>query len=84
MFATYIIYHFFLNLSKKPGFNVWYNKHVSFVQATLGAELQVPTLDGDVKYNMPAGTQPGEIFFPLPLQAEQVRCVFITPNAVRL
>lgn len=47
---------------ERDGFNVWYNKHVSFVQATLGAELQVPTLDGDVKYNMPAGTQPGEIF----------------------
>ena len=47
---------------EREGFNVWYNKHVSIVEATLGAELQVPTLDGDVKYNMPAGTQPGEVF----------------------
>lgn len=47
---------------ERDGFNVWYEKHVSFVQAILGAELQVPTLDGDVKYNMPAGTQPGEVF----------------------
>lgn len=47
---------------ERDGFNVWYDKHVSFVQAALGAELQVPTLDGDVKYNMPAGTQPGEVF----------------------
>ena len=46
----------------REGFNVWYDKHVSFVQAALGAELQVPTLDGDVKYNMPAGTQPGKVF----------------------
>lgn len=46
----------------RDGFNVWYDKHVSFVQAALGAELQVPTLDGDVKYNMPAGTQPGKVF----------------------
>lgn len=28
----------------------------------MGAELKVPTLDGDVKYNMPAGTQPGDVF----------------------
>lgn len=47
---------------ERDGFNVWYEKHVSFIQAILGAELQVPTLDGDVKYNMPAGTQPGEVF----------------------
>lgn len=47
---------------ERDGFNVWFNKHVSIVEASLGAELQVPTLDGDVKYNMPAGTQPGEVF----------------------
>lgn len=47
---------------ERDGFNVWFNKHVSFVQATLGSELQVPTLDGDVKYNMPPGTQPNEVF----------------------
>lgn len=47
---------------ERDGFNVWFEKHVSVVQATLGDALQVPTLDGDVKYNMPAGTQPGEVF----------------------
>lgn len=47
---------------ERDGFNVWFSKHVSIVEASLGAELQVPTLDGDVKYNMPAGTQPGEVF----------------------
>lgn len=47
---------------ERDGFDIWYKKHVSIVQATLGAELQVPTLDGSVKYNMPAGTQPDEIF----------------------
>ena len=46
----------------RDGFDIWYNKHVSIVEATLGAELRVPTLDGDVKYAMPAGTQPGEVF----------------------
>ncbi len=47
---------------ERDGFNVWYEKHVSVVEAILGSELKVPTLDGDVKYNMPAGTQPGEVF----------------------
>lgn len=47
---------------ERDGFNVWFEKHVSIVEATLGAELQVPTLDGNVKYTMPAGTQPGEVF----------------------
>ncbi len=47
---------------RREGYNIWYDKLVSIVQATLGAELQVPTLDGDVKYNMPAGTQPGDVF----------------------
>ena len=47
---------------KRDGYNVWYEKHVSFVEAALGAELQVPTLDGNVKYTMPAGTQPNDVF----------------------
>ena len=47
---------------ERDGFDLLYNKHVSIVEATLGAELRVPTLEGDVKYNMPAGTQPGEVF----------------------
>lgn len=47
---------------KRDGYNVWYEKHVSMVQAALGDELTVPTLDGNVKYNMPAGTQPNDVF----------------------
>lgn len=47
---------------QRDGFDIWFDKHVSIIEATLGAELRVPTLEGDVKYNMPAGTQPGEIF----------------------
>jgi molecular chaperone DnaJ len=35
---------------------------VTFVQATLGAELEVPTVDGQVKYTMPEGTQSGTTF----------------------
>ena len=32
---------------------------VSFVQAALGAEIEVPTLDGRATIKIPAGTQPG-------------------------
>lgn len=35
---------------------------ITFVQAALGAELEVPTLDGKVKYNIDEGTQTGTIF----------------------
>jgi molecular chaperone DnaJ len=35
---------------------------VSFTQAALGAEIEVPTLNGRVKMRLPAGTQSGKIF----------------------
>lgn len=47
---------------ERDGYNVWYKAKISFAQAALGCELVVPTLDGDVKYSVPAGTQPGDVF----------------------
>ena len=47
---------------ERDGFNVWYETDISFAQAALGDEIVVPTLDGDVKYTIPAGTQPGSVF----------------------
>src|SRR5439155_208000 len=35
---------------------------ISFVQATLGAELNVPTLEGKAQIKIPAGTQNGSVF----------------------
>jgi molecular chaperone DnaJ len=35
---------------------------VSFVQAALGTEIEVPTLDGKASIKVPAGTQPGTLF----------------------
>lgn len=35
---------------------------ISFAQATLGAEMDVPTLDGKVKMKIPTGTQSGKVF----------------------
>lgn len=47
---------------ERDGFNVWCEMTVSFAEAVLGCELEVPTLDGKVKYSLPAGTQGGDIF----------------------
>jgi molecular chaperone DnaJ len=35
---------------------------ISFTQAALGAQIEVPTLDGKVKMKIPAGTQSGKVF----------------------
>ncbi len=56
-----------VNIKKHPyftreGYDVWVNRHISIVQATLGADISVPTLDGDVSLHIPAGTQPNEVF----------------------
>jgi molecular chaperone DnaJ len=34
---------------------------INLAQATLGAELNVPTVDGDVELTIPTGTQPGKV-----------------------
>lgn len=47
---------------KRNGYDVLYNKHISIVEATLGADVEIPTLDGNVTLNIPAGTQPNEVF----------------------
>jgi molecular chaperone DnaJ len=47
---------------ERDGFDIHAEQPVTFAQACLGEELIVPTIDGDVKYQMPAGTQSGTIF----------------------
>jgi molecular chaperone DnaJ len=47
---------------KRNGFDIYIDTHISFAKAALGVELKVPTVDGDVKYEVPVGTQPGTIF----------------------
>ena len=46
----------------REGNSVLLEMPVTFVQAALGAELEVPTLDGKVKYSIPEGTQTGTVF----------------------
>lgn len=38
------------------------NLDINVAQATLGAEISVPTLDGDEKLKIPPATQPGKVF----------------------
>ena len=47
---------------QRDGSTVLYEQTVSFYQAAMGAELEIPTIDGKVKWNLPAGTQPGTTF----------------------
>ena len=35
---------------------------ISFIQASLGAAIEIPTLNGTEKLKIPKGTQPGKIF----------------------
>lgn len=47
---------------ERDGYNVWLEQHISFTQAALGDNLRIPTLDGDVKFDIPAGTQSETVF----------------------
>lgn len=46
----------------RRGMDVICEVPISFAQAALGAEIQVPTLDGRVPYEIPEGTQTGTVF----------------------
>lgn len=43
-------------------YDVYCEVPISFAQAALGGEIQVPTLDGKVKFDLPEGTQTGKEF----------------------
>ena len=47
---------------ERDGFDVYYNMPITFTQAALGDSVEVPTLDGKVKYTIPEGTQTGTVF----------------------
>ena len=46
----------------REDFNIRIDFPITYSQAALGAEIEVPTIDGPVTYNVPAGTQPGTVF----------------------
>ncbi len=44
---------------QREGFDIIGNKEISFAQAALGGEINIETVDGDLKLKIPSGTQPG-------------------------
>jgi molecular chaperone DnaJ len=49
-------------LFEREGANLSCEVPVSFATATLGGEVELPTLDGHVSLKVPAGTQSGKVF----------------------
>ncbi len=49
-------------LFERKGFDVWCEIPITYTQAVLGDTLTVPTIDGNVTYNIPEGTQAGTVF----------------------
>jgi molecular chaperone DnaJ len=45
----------------RDGNDLLFNLYITFVQAALGAQVEIPTLDGKVKIKVEPGTQPGKI-----------------------
>ncbi len=50
------------DLFTREGNDIYFEMPITFVQAALGDEIEVPTLDGKVKYTIPEGTQTGTVF----------------------
>ena len=48
-------------LFTRENYDLYCDVTVSFTQAALGGEIDVPTLNGMIKYNLPEGTQPGTV-----------------------
>ena len=46
---------------KREGNNIVYDLHISFIDAAIGTNLEIPTVDGKVKLKIDPGTQGGKI-----------------------
>ncbi len=57
--ALSVLEHEFFTLD---GDDIYYELPVNLVQAALGAEVEVPTLDGKTKLKVPPGSQTGSVF----------------------
>lgn len=47
---------------RRKGYDLYMDYPVSFAQATLGSEVELPTLEDTIRYTVPDGTQPGTVF----------------------
>lgn len=50
------------DLFKREGQDLYYDLPISYVQACLGDTVDIPTINGEVSLNIPAGTQSGSTF----------------------
>ena len=50
------------SIFERDGYHLYCEVPLTVAQATLGAEIDIPTLEGNVKYTIPEGTQPGTQF----------------------
>ena len=50
------------SIFQREGRNIYCDVPITFCEATLGAKIDVPTLEGDYEYEIPEGTQTGTIF----------------------
>ena len=48
-------------LFKRKGYDISLDQSISFATAALGGTITIPTLEGDMEYAVPPGTQPGEV-----------------------
>jgi molecular chaperone DnaJ len=49
-------------LFRREGSDLFYEANISFPQAAVGVKIRAPTLDGEARLRIPAGTQTGTIF----------------------
>ena len=49
-------------LFERKDFDIWCEIPITYLQASLGDTLTVPTIDGNVTYTIPEGTQTGTVF----------------------
>ena len=47
---------------QRDGMTVYCEVPITFTQAALGGEIQIPTLDGKMSFEIPEGTQTGKVF----------------------
>ena len=50
------------SIFERDNFNIYCEVPITVTEATLGAEIDVPTLEGTVKHRIEEGTQPGTVF----------------------
>ena len=50
------------NVFERDGANIFCEVPITVTEATLGAEIDIPTLDGTTKHRIDEGTQPGTVF----------------------